>query len=198
MGRAGPERLPSGDDEYGDEDWARPGGIFVLAPITGEAEVAIREAQRRFDPKLADAYPPHITLAGSSGVGPIRANTPVDELRRRLSPVAEATPVLSLPAGRPQRFMQTHIISLPMDPHGPLRTLHDRIARSGLPFGPARFTFTPHVTLNLYRTPTPEMVRELLSVRVDEPVIIDRLLLSATDGPYPARMLLEIPLGAPA
>jgi 2'-5' RNA ligase len=187
---------PSGDDEYGDdhEDWARPAGIFVLAPIAGDAAVAIREAQRRFDPKLADAYPPHITLAGSSGVGPIRPNTPVDELWRRLAPVAAATPVLSLPVGRPQRFMQTQIISLPMDPHGPLRVLHDLIARSGLPFGPARFTFTPHVTLNLYRTQDPDGVRELLSLRVKEPAIIDRIVLSATNDPYPPRTLLDIPL----
>jgi 2'-5' RNA ligase len=191
MGRAGPGR-PIGEDDY--EDWQRPAGIFVLAPIGGGAVDAIRDVQRRFDPKLAEAHDPHITLAGSSGVGPIRAGTPVDEMLHRLTPVAAATPALTLVVGNPRRFMQTNIIILPLDPHGPLRMLHDRIARSGLPFGPARFTFTPHVTLNLYRTPDPEMVRELLSVRVKEPVIIDRLLLSATNDPYPPRTLLEIPL----
>ena len=30
--------------------------------------------------------------------------------------------------------MQTDIIVLPIDPHGPLRILHDRIITSGLPF----------------------------------------------------------------
>jgi 2'-5' RNA ligase len=181
-----------------DEDWQRPAGIFVLAPIGGGAVDAIRELQQRYDPKLAGAQPPHVTLAGSSGVGPIRAGTSVGELRRRLEPVARETPVLTLPLGLPRRFMQTRIISLPMDPHGPLRTLHDRIARSGLPFGPARFTFTPHVTLNLYRTLSRDTLRELLAERLHDPVILDRLVLSATDDPYPPRTLLELPFGPQA
>ena len=193
MSGAGPE-WPSADEE--DEEWQRPAGIFVLAPIGGSAVDAISELQRRFDPKLAGGQPPHITLAGSSGVGPIRAGTSVEELRRCLSPVARTTPVLTLMLGTPRRFMQTRIISLPLDPHGPLRTLHDRIARSGLPFGPARFTFTPHVTLNLYRTLSRDAVRDLLAERMYEPVILDRLLLSATDDPYPPRTLLELPFAA--
>ena len=116
-GSGGPDRTIS-EDDY--EDWQRPAGIFVLAPISGGALDAIRDVQRRFDPKLADAHDPHITMAGSSGVGPIRAGTPVDEMLRRLAPVAAATPVLTLKLGRPRRFMQTDIISLPLDPHGPL------------------------------------------------------------------------------
>lgn len=181
--------------EEDDEDWQRPAGIFVLAPIGGGALEAIRELQRRYDPKLAGVQPPHITLAGSSGVGPIRAGTTVDDLRRRLEPVALETPVLTLMLGLPRRFMQTRIISLPLDPHGPLRALHDKIARSGLPFGPARFTFTPHVTLNLYRTLSRDTLRELLAERMHEPVILDRLVLSATDDPLPPRTVLELPFG---
>ena len=63
MSGAGPE-WPSADEE--DEEWQRPAGIFVLAPIGGSAVDAISELQRRFDPKLAGGQPPHITLAGSS------------------------------------------------------------------------------------------------------------------------------------
>jgi hypothetical protein len=129
------------DDEY--DDWRRPAGLFVLAPIAGPAAAVIRELQERHDPRLATAFPPHVTLAGSSGVGPIRAGTSREAIERALGPVVESMEPLTLPFGRPQRFMQTDIISLPFDPHGPLRILHDRIARSGLVFEPARFTFTP-------------------------------------------------------
>jgi 2'-5' RNA ligase len=182
------------DDEY--DEWQRPAGIFVLAPIVGPAAAAIRQLQSRYDPKLAAAYPPHITLAGSSGVGPIRAGTSVEELRRHLAPVAAATPALELPFGAAQRFMQTDIISLPLDVHGPLRELHDRIARTGLAFGPARFTFTPHVTLNLYRTLTPAVRRELLSVRLRDSAVIDSLVLTVLDESGPRRTLLVMGLGA--
>jgi len=187
-----PRDLRYADDEYG--DWQRPAGIFVLAPIAGPTAVKIQQLQARFDPKLAAAYPPHITLAGSSGVGPIRADTPVEAIRRQLAPIVEATAALHLPFGRPQRFMQTNIVSLPLDAHGPLRVLHDRIAQSGLSFGSARFTFTPHVTLNLYRTLTPDAERALMSVRLSEPAVLDHLVLSATDEQGLPRTVLVMQL----
>jgi len=181
------------DDEY--DEWRRPAGIFVLAPLAGPVADAIHELQRRFDPKLAAAYVPHVTLAGSSGVGPIRPGTPIDTIEARLAPVARSTPPLQLRFGRPYRFMQTNIISLPLDVHGPLRALHDAIARSGLPFAPARFTFTPHVTLTLYRTLTAEAERTLLSVRLDGAVTVDRLALSMTEDAGSPRILATVPLG---
>ena len=54
--------------------------------------------------------------------------------------------------------MQTQIVVLPLDPHGPLRTLHERIKMSGLRAARPRFYFTPHVTLNLYRELPPELL----------------------------------------
>jgi 2'-5' RNA ligase len=183
-----------GDDEF--DDWPRPAGMFVLALITGPAAAVIQSLQARYDAKLAGAFPPHVTLAGSSGVGPIRADTPIDAIRTALSPVASSTPPLALVFHRPQRFMQTDIISLPLDPHGPIRLLHDRIAQSGLSFGPARFTFTPHVTLNFYRTLSLEDRRALLATTVSEPAVLDRLVLSVTDEAGRPRTALELTLGA--
>lgn len=186
--------MTDGDEDL--SDWRRPAGFFILAPIAGAAAALIQALQLRYDPKLAAAHPPHLTLSGSSGLGPITPGTPTEELRRRLAPVTSTTPVLTLPFGAPQRFMQTNVVSLPLDPHGAIRALHDRIARCGLPFGPSRFTFTPHVTLNLYRTLSPEAVRELLATRIREPAIIDRLIVTATDDPEPPRTVLELPFGA--
>jgi 2'-5' RNA ligase len=181
------------DDELA--DWRRPPGFFVLAPIGGAAAAIIRELQLRYDPKLAAGHPPHLTLSGSSGAGPIIPGTPPEELQWRLAEVARASVPLSLPFGAPHRFMQTNVVSLPLDPNGPIRALHERIVRCGLPFGPSRFTFTPHVTLNLYRTLTPETMRALLLARVREPAVIDRLIVTATDDPRPPRTVLELALG---
>ena len=169
-------------------------GIFVLAELPGEAGKMIRAIQERFDPKLARLTPPHLTLVGSSGVGSIPTDTPVDRIRDALAPIAATTPAMSLPFGPPHRFMQTEIVSLPLDPHGPLRTLHERIARCGLPFRPARFMFTPHCTLSFYPTLTPERERELLSLRVTAPCIVDRLQVYLTRDPQPSRKLFELEL----
>jgi hypothetical protein len=90
--------------------------------------------------------------------------------------------------------MQTDIVVLPLDHHGPLRDLHERIATSGLSFQPARFSFTPHVTLSFFRTLTRQQRRELLEVRLDEPLLVDHLRCSLTDEPLPPRAMFELSL----
>jgi 2'-5' RNA ligase len=169
-------------------------GIFIIASIGEAATERIAAIQREFDPKLAATSPPHLTIAGSSGVGPIVPTTPIAELRAALEPIAATTPPLILPFGAPIRFMQTTIIVLPLDPHGPLRTLHERIATSGLRFERPRFAFTPHTTLSFYPTHPPSTLRRLLSIRVEEPAVIDRISVQHTMDPQPSRTLLELDL----
>ena len=108
-------------------------------------------------------------------MGPIVADTTVAELRERLAPIAASTPPITIRLGKPTRFMQTEIVVLPLDPHGPLRTLHERIKTSGLRAAAPRFFYTPHVTLSLYREQPPEMLKQLLALRFDEPVVVGEI-----------------------
>ena len=169
-------------------------GIFLISELTGTAREVVRAAQEKIDRRLANTSVPHITITGSSGVGPIPLDTPVEQLEEALRPIAESTSPITARLGPPMRFMQTDIIVLPLDPHGPLRALHERIATSGLPFQRARFPFTPHATLSFYVTLDPAQRRELLSVRVDEPVVIDRVQCYRTMDPLPARKVLDLAL----
>jgi hypothetical protein len=171
-------------------------GIFIIAELGGEAGDVIRGINERFDPKLARYKPPHITITGSSGVGPIPASVSVDLLRARLEPIVASSKPMSLRFGPPLRFMQSDIVVLPLDPHGALREFHDRIASSGLPFQRARFTFSPHATLSLYPTLTRDTERELLAIRVREPAVIDRITVYQTLDPQPSKRLLDLTLGA--
>lgn len=169
-------------------------GIFILAEVKGEAGDRIREINERYDPRLARYKPPHLSITGSSGVGPIAPGTSVEELREKLEPITSTTAPLELSFGQPHRFLQTGIIVLPLDHFGPLRELHDRIAKSGLPFGRARYTFSPHCTLSLYATHSPEIVKEIMRTRLSEPFIIDAIQLYHTRDPQPSRKLLELQL----
>ena len=166
----------------------------MIAELDGAMRERVLEIQRRFDPKLAASLPPHVTLTGSSGMGPIDPRTRVTALREALEPVARSTPPMSLHVRRPHQFMQSQVVVLPLAPHGPLRELHDRILRSGLRYEPPRFTFTPHVTLNLYRELPRDELRELLSVRITEPIHVDRIAAFKTVGATGTKMLLELPL----
>jgi 2'-5' RNA ligase len=169
-------------------------GIFILAELSGAAAEAVRALQARYDPKLARSTQPHVTLAGSSGMGPIDRDTTTEELRRALEPIAAETAPLVLPFGPPQRFMQTEIVSLPLDPHGPLRALHERIKTSGLRFKAPRFSFSPHVTLSFYPTLTPARARELLALRVAHPAEIRTLTAYRHRDPQPPARLLGVAL----
>jgi 2'-5' RNA ligase len=169
-------------------------GIFILAELPGELAREVREINERYDPKLARYKPPHLTLTGSSGAGPIPPSVTVDEIRKKLEPITSETAPITVSFQAPQRFMQTDIIVLPIDPHGPLRRLHDRIITSGLPFARARYTFSPHSTLSLYQSLDAKAIRELLKIRLPEPFVIDAIQVYHTRDPQPSRRLLELPL----
>jgi len=172
----------------------RPGtGIYVVAPLQPSLASLVGEIQARFDPKLARMLPPHITIIGSSGAGPIAPTTSVDELRAALATIAATTRPMTLELGRPVRFMQTEIIVIPLRPHGPLRELHERITRSGLRYAPPRFAFTPHITLSFYRELSYDERRALLAMRIDEPAVLTSIECSLSNEPQPARHLLSLP-----
>lgn len=169
-------------------------GIVILSELHGDVRERILGIQRRFDPRLAAGVPPHLTLTGSSGMGPIPTSTSEAELRAALEPVARETAPMTLSFLPPHRFMQTDIVVLPLDPHGPIRELHDRILRSGVPYEQPRFTFTPHVTLSFFRQLSPAEVKELLAIRIDDPVRIDRISAHRTVDVVNSRKLFELPL----
>ncbi|CAN5317562.1 hypothetical protein BH23GEM2_BH23GEM2_01190 [soil metagenome] len=170
------------------------GGIFIIGEIRGELGDRLSEITRRYDPRLARSKPPHLTLTGSSGLGPLPPDLSVTDIAARLEPVLSTTGPVELRFLPPVRFMQSTIVILPLDPHGPLRVLHDRVGASGLPFARARYTFTPHVTLSLYATLSREALRDLMETRIPEPFLLEALQIYLTRDPQPARKLLELPL----
>ncbi len=175
-------------------EWRPQSGIFVLVNLQGELAGKVHAIQERYDPRMANFAAPHFTLIGSSGAGPIDADTSVADLRTALEPIARTTEPMTLHFERPVRYMQTNTFTLPLDPHGPLRELHDRIKRSGLRFARPKHAFTPHVTLSHYRTPTDEEARELLAIRIDEPFVVDHLVVSLTAEPRAPRELFALEL----
>ena len=170
-------------------------GVFVVAPIEGPAREKILEVQQWADPRLAAGSPPHVTMAGSSGAGPMPADTRAERIRELVASIARETEPITVRFERPHRFMQTDIVVLPIDPHGPLRTLHERIAGSGLRFERPRFPFSPHVTLSFYPRLLPTIERRLMAVRVEEAVVIARVQFYLTLELQVPRLLLDLALG---
>jgi 2'-5' RNA ligase len=150
-------------------------GIIVMSELHGEIADRVRELQRRFDPRMAAELPPHITITGSSGMGPISPSTSDDEVRQALELVAANTAPMSVMLQPPMRFMQSNVVVMQIDPNGPIRALHERVKSSGLAYEQPRFTFTPHLTLSFYPELSRERLKTLLRFRIDEPVLIDNI-----------------------
>ena len=154
-------------------------GIVVIAELTGPVADRLHAVQERYDPRMAAELPPHLTLIGSSGMGPISARTTSDVLREALMPVSRSTPAMTLRFDAPMQFMQSNVVVLPVDPNGPVRALHEamaeRVRAARIVTERPRFTFTPHCTLNFYRELPSRAVRELLAMRFEEPFVVEAI-----------------------
>jgi len=173
-------------------------GIVVMSELRGEIAEWLLSIQRKYDPRLASELPPHVTITGSSGMGPISPSTSADDLSRALEAVAQSTPAFTVKFQPPTRFMQSTVVVMTIEPHGPIRALHERIKASGLVYEPPRFTFTPHCTLSFYPELDREKLRELLRVRFDEPVLIDSIQVYRTVTLTRTRKVLDLPLAVPS
>jgi 2'-5' RNA ligase len=169
-------------------------GIIVMAELRGPLADRVREVQQRFDPRMAAELPPHITITGSSGMGPISPATTDEELRAALEPVAAATAPITVILQPPMRFMQSNVVVLQIDPNGPIRALHERIKLSGLAYEQPRFTFTPHLTLSFYPELSRERLRDLVRFRITDPVVIDSFQAYRSTDLTRTAKVLDLPL----
>jgi len=169
-------------------------GIIVMSELRGEVGEWLLSIQRNYDPRIAAELPPHITITGSSGMGPISPSTSDEELRRALDDVASSTPPFTVRLQPPMRFMQSTVVVMTIEPNGPIRALHERIKSSGLAYDPPRFSFTPHCTLSFYPELDRERLRELLRVRFDEAVPIDSIQAYRTVTLTRTKKVLDLPL----
>ena len=169
-------------------------GTVLLAELSGPVADRIHEIQERFDPRVARELPPHVTLSGSSGMGHIPADFPAERLREILEPIARDTAPIEVYFQSPMKFMQKDVVVLPIDPHGPIRALHERIKSSGIPFAKPRFAFTPHCTLSFYPELSRAKLAELLAIRIESPVQIERLAAFKAVTLTRAENILELPL----
>lgn len=173
-------------------------GIIVMSELHGVLADRVHEIQQRFDPRMAAELPPHITITGSSGMGPISPDTTDDDLRIVLERVAAATSPFSIRLEPPMRFMQSLVVVMNVEPNGPIRALHERIKSSGLAYEAPRFTFTPHCTLSFYPELSPRQLRDLLRIRIDEAVPIDAIQAYRAVTLTRTKKVIDLPLTGPA
>jgi len=169
-------------------------GIVVLSELRGLLAEGVHEIQQRYDPRMAAELPPHVTLTGSSGMGPIDPVTTDAQVRDALEPIAASMAPFEVRFQAPMRFMQSTVVVMPIDPNGPIRALHERIKSSGLFYEQPRFTFTPHLTLSFYPELSRERLQELLRIRIHQPVMIESIQAYRTVTLTRTIKIVDLPL----
>src|SRR5262249_40176855 len=102
----------------GDQRNGMKAGIVVMFELAGALRERVRALHAEFDPRMESELPPHITITGSSGMGPITPETTDEELFRALGPVALETPPFRVRLEPPMQFMQSTVVVMPIDPNG--------------------------------------------------------------------------------
>ncbi|HXT16771.1 MAG TPA: 2'-5' RNA ligase family protein [Gemmatimonadaceae bacterium] len=171
-------------------------GLIIMAELRGEIAERVHAIQQQFDPRMAAELPPHITITGSSGMGPIAPDTGDDQVRSALEPIAAGTAPIVARLEPPMRFMQSPVVVMTIDPNGPIRALHEKIKLSGLSYEQPRFTFTPHLTLSFYPELARDRLRELLRFRIAEPILIDSIQAYRAIDLTRTVKVVDLPLGA--
>ena len=145
---------------------------YVVLELPDPVATAVLAIRRRYDPRLA-GFPAEITVAGSSGLGPLMAEQALEPVLECLQRIADTClPIRPRFAGL-RRFASGPVTWLaPADP-APLLALHRRLAGSGLAFAPHRFEFTPHCSV-CSTTLDPVLQQQLLA----EPVPAEAFELS--------------------
>jgi hypothetical protein len=130
----------------------------IPEPVRSQVQ-ALRDSLNTLTAKL----PVEITLAGSSGVGPIPAGTDLSLIKRRLDLALSDILPFCARFSAIRSFPNTSIFYLePLD-RSPFDHIHRELRVSGIPFSEIRWPYNPHCTLRGGAPLSAEASSELLS-----------------------------------
>ena len=111
-------------------------------------------------------FPVELTIAGSSGMGAIRAQLDADEVADKLAKFCRETAPIPAEFGAVVRFPETDIFCLSMADPMPFEALQDGLRATGLRFEDSRFPFFPHCTLRMAGPLDQAAISELFALRL--------------------------------
>jgi len=164
---------------------ARP--AFVVAELPGPVAAWVREIRGQFEPEIAH-LPAEITLAGSSGVGPIHPGQSIASVRQMLAvALAGRLPFEARFIGI-RSFPGTEIFFAAPEPE-PFAALHASVVASGVSFGPSPFSYKAHCSLKGFTPLKPGQREALESVVVPlEPFTISTVSVYEIERLQPKRL----------
>jgi len=135
--------------------------------------------------------PVEITLAGSSGVGPIPEGTELGLIRDEVERVGRLARAFRMEFAGVGDFPGTGIFFLRPKERHPFDSLHAALASSRIPFIRSPFPYCPHCTLRVGPEVDPNVAERIRAIPVPSGEMrLDSLSVYAVDGRTPAVSLL--------
>jgi 2'-5' RNA ligase len=127
--------------------------------------------------------PVEITIVGSSGVGVLRCEeNEFGEVFKMINGVAKQTAPIVTRFTSVARFPNTGIFYYAQQNPEPFVQLQNAIIGTGLKLEKSPFPFRPHCTIADFRSPSEELVQEIMSLPVPEvDIVLDTLSVYVLD-----------------
>jgi 2'-5' RNA ligase superfamily len=161
---------------------------FIVAELPEAIAAWVRLARQELEPAIAH-YPAEITLAGSSGVGPLKIGQNLEEIEQTLSELLERRLPFEGQFLRINHFPNTEIFFL--EPaREPFDELHSLIVNSNFEFEANPFPFNPHCSLKGFTTLQPGDRERLEQLVIPaQPFLIQSVAVYELENMQPKRLL---------
>ncbi|HBJ86240.1 MAG TPA: hypothetical protein DDZ88_20725 [Verrucomicrobiales bacterium] len=119
---------------------------YIVAEIPEPARSAVQSLRDELSSPTA-RLPVEITLAGSSGVGPIPAGTDLSQIASEMGRIFANVPPFGVSFSGFRVFPGTSLVYLCPTDRTPLDDLHEALRKSNIPFSRSAFPYNPHCTV---------------------------------------------------
>ena len=119
---------------------------YVVLEIPSPVSNAVQVIRDSFETPTS-RLPVEITVAGSSGIGPIPAGTAKAETEEKLQSILSELRPFRAQFNEVRRFPNTNIFYLAPHERKPFDRIHDLLKASGISFGTNPWPYNPHCTL---------------------------------------------------
>lgn len=137
---------------------------FIVAELPAGIAAWVRATRAVFEPAISH-LPAEITLAGSSGLGPISRGQHIEWIRSTLESALAGRLPFDACFKSVEDFPGTDIFFAAPEPE-PFVTLHLAIAASGISFAPSAFPYRAHCSLKGFTALHPGQRESLMNLAV--------------------------------
>ena len=119
---------------------------YIILNLPEPFAEEIHRIRKKYDEGLT-VFPAEITVAGSSGVGPLAYDQEPERVFTILNEIATSQAPIEACFKGIEHFQNTNLFYLAVTDPQPFIRLHEKVAGSGLKFNSTPYAYTPHCTL---------------------------------------------------